>query len=104
MSTKTGQARDALTREVVFADERYPPADLIAQLEPTPLTRPRQTTRSTLSPTCRRHSPAGMRSKGKLAPVTAQLQHPHIMPMYDSGDADGGLYFVMPVIEGESLS
>ncbi|MFN8583633.1 MAG: serine/threonine-protein kinase, partial [Gemmatimonadaceae bacterium] len=35
--------------------------------------------------------------------MTAQLQHPHIMPMYDSGEADGVLYFVMPLIEGESL-
>ena len=35
--------------------------------------------------------------------MTAQLQHPLIMPMYDSGDAEGGLHFVMPLIEGESL-
>ncbi len=35
--------------------------------------------------------------------VTAQLQHPHILPLFDSGEADGLLYYVMPYIEGESL-
>ncbi|HUF27437.1 MAG TPA: serine/threonine-protein kinase [Gemmatimonadaceae bacterium] len=33
----------------------------------------------------------------------ARLQHPHILPLYDSGDADGTLYYVMPWVEGESL-
>ncbi len=35
--------------------------------------------------------------------TTARLQHPHIVPVFDSGSADGQHYFVMPVIEGESL-
>ena len=35
--------------------------------------------------------------------MVAQFRHPHILPLYDSGDADGLLYFVMPYIEGESL-
>src|SRR2546427_4698809 len=35
--------------------------------------------------------------------VTAQLQHPHILPLHDSGDAEGFLYYVMPYVEGESL-
>jgi eukaryotic-like serine/threonine-protein kinase len=35
--------------------------------------------------------------------TTAQLQHPHILPLYDSGEADGFLYYVMPYVEGESL-
>ncbi len=35
--------------------------------------------------------------------VAAQLQHPNILPLYDSGSADGLLYYVMPFIEGESL-
>jgi tRNA A-37 threonylcarbamoyl transferase component Bud32/TolB-like protein len=35
--------------------------------------------------------------------VTAQLHHPHILPLYDSGNADGLLYYVMPYVEGESL-
>ncbi|HEX9691972.1 MAG TPA: protein kinase [Gemmatimonadales bacterium] len=35
--------------------------------------------------------------------VTANLQHPHILQLYDSGEADGFLYYVMPFIEGESL-
>jgi eukaryotic-like serine/threonine-protein kinase len=35
--------------------------------------------------------------------VTANLQHPNILPLYDSGEADGFLYYVMPVVEGESL-
>ena len=35
--------------------------------------------------------------------VTANLQHPNILPLYDSGEAAGYLYYVMPFIEGESL-
>ncbi len=35
--------------------------------------------------------------------LTANLQHPHILQLYDSGDADSHLYYVMPYIEGESL-
>jgi serine/threonine-protein kinase len=36
--------------------------------------------------------------------VTAKLSHPHILPLYDSGDAEGLLYYVMPFVEGESLA
>jgi serine/threonine protein kinase/Tol biopolymer transport system component len=35
--------------------------------------------------------------------VTANLQHPHILPLYDSGSADGLLFYVMPFVQGESL-
>lgn len=35
--------------------------------------------------------------------VTAALQHPHILPLFDSGEAEGLLYYVMPFVEGESL-
>src|SRR5882724_11867789 len=35
--------------------------------------------------------------------TAARLQHPHILPLHDSGDADGFLYYVMPYVEGESL-
>ena len=35
--------------------------------------------------------------------TTANLQHPHILPLFDSGEADGFLYYVMPYVEGESL-
>jgi len=35
--------------------------------------------------------------------LSARLQHPHIVPLYDSGDAGGILYYVMPFVEGESL-
>ena len=35
--------------------------------------------------------------------VTANLQHPHILPLHDSGEADSFLYYVMPLVEGESL-
>ncbi|MGH7497535.1 MAG: protein kinase domain-containing protein [Gemmatimonadales bacterium] len=35
--------------------------------------------------------------------VTANLQHPNILPLYDSGEAASYLYYVMPFIEGESL-
>jgi serine/threonine-protein kinase len=35
--------------------------------------------------------------------VTANLQHPHLLPLFDSGDADGLLYYVMPYVDGESL-
>jgi serine/threonine-protein kinase len=36
--------------------------------------------------------------------ITAKLQHPNILPLYDSGEADGLLYYVMPYVAGESLS
>ncbi|HEV8264436.1 MAG TPA: serine/threonine-protein kinase [Gemmatimonadales bacterium] len=35
--------------------------------------------------------------------LAARLQHPNILPVYDSGDAGGTLYYVMPFVEGESL-
>jgi eukaryotic-like serine/threonine-protein kinase len=35
--------------------------------------------------------------------IAAQLSHPHILPVHDSGDADGVLFYVMPYVEGESL-
>ena len=35
--------------------------------------------------------------------TTARLQHPHILPLLDSGDADGLLYYVMPLVTGETL-
>jgi serine/threonine-protein kinase len=35
--------------------------------------------------------------------IAAQLQHPHILPLYDSGEAAGYLFYVMPFVEGESL-
>jgi len=35
--------------------------------------------------------------------TTANLQHPHILPLFDSGSADGYLYYVMPYIDGETL-
>jgi len=35
--------------------------------------------------------------------TAANLQHPHILPLHDSGEADGFLYYVMPYVEGESL-
>ena len=35
--------------------------------------------------------------------VTASLQHPHLLPLFDSGAADGLLYYVMPYVDGESL-
>ncbi|MCH9015183.1 MAG: serine/threonine protein kinase, partial [Gemmatimonadetes bacterium] len=35
--------------------------------------------------------------------IAANLAHPHIVPLFDSGEADGFLYYVMPYVEGESL-
>lgn len=36
--------------------------------------------------------------------IEAGLTHPHILPLHDSGEAAGVLYYVMPYVEGESLS
>ncbi|HET8648853.1 MAG TPA: protein kinase [Gemmatimonadales bacterium] len=36
--------------------------------------------------------------------IAAQLNHPHILPMHDSGEAEGVLYYVMPFVDGESLA
>src|SRR5262245_47649067 len=35
--------------------------------------------------------------------IAANLQHPHVLPLFDSGQADGFLYYVMPYVEGPSL-
>jgi hypothetical protein len=35
--------------------------------------------------------------------TTANLQHPHILPLFDSGEADGLLFYAMPLVDGESL-
>jgi len=35
--------------------------------------------------------------------VTANLQHPNLLPLFDSGAADGLLYYVMPYVDGETL-
>src|SRR6185503_4815812 len=35
--------------------------------------------------------------------LTASLQHPHILPLFDSGNSDGRLFYVMPFVEGETL-
>jgi TolB-like protein/tetratricopeptide (TPR) repeat protein/tRNA A-37 threonylcarbamoyl transferase component Bud32 len=35
--------------------------------------------------------------------IAATLSHPHVLPLFDSGEADGTLYYVMPFVEGESL-
>ena len=34
--------------------------------------------------------------------TTANLRHPHILPLYDSGEAGGALFYVVPLVEGES--
>ena len=36
--------------------------------------------------------------------TTANLQHPHILPLFDSGEVEGRLYYIMPFVDGESLS
>ena len=35
--------------------------------------------------------------------VTANLQHPNLLPLFDSGESEGTLFYVMPYVEGESL-
>ena len=35
--------------------------------------------------------------------TTANLQHPHILPLFDSGQVEGTVFYVMPLVEGESL-
>jgi serine/threonine-protein kinase len=35
--------------------------------------------------------------------IAAKLTHPHVLPLYDSGEADGFLFYVMPTMEGRSL-
>ena len=35
--------------------------------------------------------------------IAARLQSPHVLPLFDSGESDGLLYYVMPYVEGESL-
>jgi eukaryotic-like serine/threonine-protein kinase len=53
----------------------------------------------------KREIAAGLGSARFLREIrtAARLQHPHMMPLHDSGDADGLLYYVMPYVQGESL-
>src|ERR1043166_10281241 len=44
----------------------------------------------------------GERFLGEIR-TTAKLQHPHILPLLDSGEAGGLLYYVMPLVTGETL-
>ena len=44
----------------------------------------------------------GERFLGEIR-VTANLQHPNLLPLFDSGEANGLLFYVMPFVEGESL-
>jgi len=48
---------------------------------------------------------AGLGSERFLREIhlAARLQHPHILTVYDSGEAAGRLWFTMPYVEGESL-
>src|SRR5204862_7882846 len=49
-----------------------------------------------------RHGARGRAFLGEIETVAA-LAHPRILPLYDSGEAAGFLYYVMPYVEGESL-
>jgi serine/threonine protein kinase len=48
-------------------------------------------------------SPEGVERFFREIRIAAQLTHPHILPLIDSGESDGVLFFVMPYIEGETL-
>jgi serine/threonine protein kinase len=50
-----------------------------------------------------RSSPDGRERFFREIRVVAQLTHPHILPLIDSGESGGVLFFVMPYIEGETL-
>ncbi len=69
---------------------------------------PRSTSPRTSSTTARSRSRSCTRAGGRLGAerflseikTTANLHHPHILPLHDSGEADGLLYYVMPFVEG----
>jgi tetratricopeptide (TPR) repeat protein len=46
---------------------------------------------------------AGLARFRREIALTANLQHPHILPVFDSGESDGQLWYTMPFVEGESL-
>jgi serine/threonine protein kinase len=48
-------------------------------------------------------APSGAERFLREIAFTARLDHPHILPLLDSGESDGLLYYVMPLVEGESL-
>jgi eukaryotic-like serine/threonine-protein kinase len=51
----------------------------------------------------RQHSASDVERFLREVRVAARLSHPHILPVFDSGEACGRLYYVMPLVEGESL-
>ena len=46
---------------------------------------------------------SGARRFQREIEIAAQLNHPHILPLYDSGAGSGHLYYIMPFVDGESL-
>ena len=46
---------------------------------------------------------AGGLGGGREIQIAARLQHPHILPLLDSGESEGFLYYVMPYVDGQSL-
>ena len=48
-------------------------------------------------------APSGVERFLQEIQVTARLSHPHLLPVHDSGEADGLLYYVRPYVEGETL-
>jgi serine/threonine-protein kinase len=49
------------------------------------------------------HAPLGVERFLREIAFTARLDHPHILPLLDSGESGGLLYYVMPLVDGESL-
>ena len=98
------------------------PSDLTADLDAAaattssarsaPAAWPPCTSRATSSTTARSRSRCSSPELGAVLgverflaeiEVTANLQHPNLLPLFDSGEADGLLFYVMPFVEGESL-
>ncbi len=48
-------------------------------------------------------APVGLERFAREIEAVARLTHPHILPLYDSGVADGLAYYIMPYVEGDSL-
>src|SRR3989475_10512091 len=111
-------------RETAAGTVRLPPAELLPTLEAALVDRSRvarELARGRTAPVCLGYDlkpgrPVAIKVlHAELAAVVgvdrflreiqiaARLRHPQIVPLHDSGEANGLLYFVMPYVEGESL-
>jgi serine/threonine-protein kinase len=107
VSPGNGQAPDVLARLRAALADRYPIERAVGRggMATVYLARDAKHHRDVAVKVLHPELAAGLGTERFLREIRieAGLQHPHILPLHDSGEADGFLYYVMPFVVGESL-